>query len=222
MPTKRRSCSLGSEKLLARIDYNSPPRIQLVSHFLKRTQQVMSIRRRIFGMLRTLSQHRRALHHDLRVQMSKRLLCHILIMQPLYSMASSNTKNKAFKGWLSTRRRCEFITASLTYSIISFSTPSYLSSLFLRRNIDVTDRTSTRLPQRAFITPVPKTVAFDPSFVVTASSLINTLGYVTFSDHHVNQLKFSLFNELFALDRSDWERRVESEGILLPPVIFKF
>ena len=74
---------------------------------------------------------------------------------------------------------------------------------------------SSRLPPRSLVVTIPRMEAFKQSFV--ASSLINTLGRIAFSAQHIASFKTRLFNVLFARDRGDWDRRVELEGIHVPP-----
>ena len=111
-------------------------------------------------------------------------------------------------GWLPTTRYREYRLCSLAYAAIAHGNPSYLAKMFRHTASEAAIRSSSRLPPRPLIAPISRTEAFKQSFVVTAFSLINILGHVTFSEQHIASFKADLFNIPLARDRGDWDRRV--------------
>lgn len=110
-------------------------------------------------------------------------------------------------GWLSVKRRREFLLGTLAFNIIANQNPAYLANRFTRLNVDVSVRTSSRLPPRSLTYAPIRTEAMKGSFLVSASDLINTLGPPSFVPDMLGTFKSSLYRTLLERDRQDWLAR---------------
>ena len=119
-------------------------------------------------------------------------------------------------GWLSVQRRREHLTGSLAYKIIATSTPDYLFNHFCRLNQDVTQRRSKRNSSGVLVYSTPRTTAMQNSFVVQASTILNSLGIVEFNLLGNEAAKNSIKKTLFSRDIADWNTRIVNENLHFP------
>lgn len=128
------------------------------------------------------------------------------------------TPHRLDLGWLSVRRRREYLCCTLAYKIIATGKPTNLASDFSRINVNVIRRRSPRNPPEPFIYDTRRTRTAARSFVVQASDLLNSLHVVDFDMEHFDYFKQNTRQILFARDIRDWNTRIMNEGLNCPLV----
>ncbi|KAL7291232.1 hypothetical protein TKK_0014845 [Trichogramma kaykai] len=121
-------------------------------------------------------------------------------------------------GWLSSRRRCEYIAILLALKIISTWEPRGLAGLFTVRERRP-DEIATRSRAVRLVISSTNTAMLRKGFVASVSWLINSLPFI--EDPRCPPppalLKALLHNHLYLLDVQDWRRRCEVEGLTYEP-----
>uniref|UniRef100_A0ABD2WVG3 Uncharacterized protein n=1 Tax=Trichogramma kaykai TaxID=54128 RepID=A0ABD2WVG3_9HYME len=121
-------------------------------------------------------------------------------------------------GWLSSRRRCEYIAILLALKIISTWEPRGLAGLFTVRERRP-DEIATRSRAVRLVVSSTNTATLRKGFVASVSRLINSLPFI--EDPRcpppLALLKAQIHNHLYLLDVQDWRHRCEVEGLTYEP-----
>lgn len=117
---------------------------------------------------------------------------------------------------MAVHRRREYFTCTLAYKIIATRTPHYLANRFTRLDVDSTMRRSERNLPAILVYRTPLTYTGNRSFVIQASSILNSLNVTEFSMENFEVFKRSPREALFARDVADWNARIASEGLNYP------
>uniref|UniRef100_A0ABD2VYN1 Reverse transcriptase domain-containing protein n=1 Tax=Trichogramma kaykai TaxID=54128 RepID=A0ABD2VYN1_9HYME len=123
-------------------------------------------------------------------------------------------------GWLSIKRRIEYLIALLAINIIRNRSPASLANRFTLTSSRPGLYRSARRRAPLLFYIAPRTSAMNRSFVITASRVLNELPFVIdFTDITCDH-RASLYDHFLSLDRAEWTDRCLAEGlVLIPPAL---
>ncbi|KAL7306993.1 hypothetical protein TKK_0000743 [Trichogramma kaykai] len=123
-------------------------------------------------------------------------------------------------GWLSVRRRREYLIAILAINIIRNRSPASLADRFVLASSRPNLRRSARRLTPPLCYSTPRTTPLNNSFITTASRILNSLPFgIELVNVTVNH-SASLFNHFLALDKADWSNRCQAENLTpIPPAL---
>ncbi|XP_023316036.1 uncharacterized protein LOC111693962 [Trichogramma pretiosum] len=123
-------------------------------------------------------------------------------------------------GWLSVKRRRQYLLVLLALNILRKGEPSALRDLFTLSS-DRQIRHSLRQQAPLLHYKTPRTSSFHNSFFITASRIINSLPFQIDLTNRSIDYRASLHHHLFCLDKADWITRCHNENIdpIPPPLI---
>lgn len=200
------------------------------------------VSRRVYGALFSLRFHKHALSLPLRKKLVQSLVLPIFdyaipvyadldAMRTLKLQRAQNacvrfvigniprrahvTPHRLALGWLSAKRRLEYLLAIQAYNALAKKSPAYLLPRFSVLTSDSDIRRSARNPPQHLLYPAPRTEAWKQSFYIQASWLLNNTGVTEFFEPSITAFKRTLYRELLAKDKGDWEARVKQDGIVV-------
>ncbi|KAL7286989.1 hypothetical protein TKK_0018787 [Trichogramma kaykai] len=123
-------------------------------------------------------------------------------------------------GWLSVKRRHQYLLVLLALNILRKGEPGALRDLFTLSS-DRQIRHSLRRQAPLLHYRTPRTSSLHNSFFITASRFINSLPFQIDLTNRSIDYRASLHNHLFCLDKADWITRCHNENIetIPPPLI---
>lgn len=117
--------------------------------------------------------------------------------------------------WLSAKHRREYLSSSIAFTSLSHKNPFYLIERFNK----VTNRPyHLKSRPRTFDWKNARTEAWQNSFTIKCSSLINDLPILDFHPDNITTFKKNLLTELINRDKNEWNQRVLNEGIVLSEI----
>ncbi|CAB0043184.1 unnamed protein product [Trichogramma brassicae] len=120
-------------------------------------------------------------------------------------------------GWLSVRRRREYLIALLAINIIRNRSPASLASRFILTSSRPGLRRSARRRAPPLCYTAPRTSTMNRSFVITASRILNELPFPIDLTDVACDHRTALYDHFLSLDRADWTDRCLAEGLVLVP-----
>ena len=116
-------------------------------------------------------------------------------------------------GWLSARRRCQYVIGLQAFKVVANANPPYLTERFnCRLNVDLDLPRSDRHPPQPFEPPPRRTEAYKHSLALDAMDLLNSIRFTNFAPANLSFFKRTLRETLFNRDVIDWNSRVRNEG----------
>uniref|UniRef100_A0ABD2X0T8 Uncharacterized protein n=1 Tax=Trichogramma kaykai TaxID=54128 RepID=A0ABD2X0T8_9HYME len=123
-------------------------------------------------------------------------------------------------GWLSVKRRRQYLLVLLALNLLRSGEPSPLRNLF-KLSSDRQVRHSSRRQAPLLSYKTPRTSSIHNSFFITASRIINSLPFRINLTNTSIDYRALLYNHLYCLDKADWINRCHFENIapIPPPLV---